>query len=73
MWEDRLEVHRISVLECQEFSMRQGRKVLTEVSGALMCVKIHCIYRPICLVWSAPDFKNAPGQSDVASVRVEKG
>jgi len=39
VWEKFFEVHRVSVLESQEFSMRQGQKVLTEVSGPLIHVK----------------------------------
>jgi len=41
MWEDRFEVYRISMLEGQEFSVRQGQKVLTEVSGALIRANFH--------------------------------
>ena len=60
MWEDCFEVHRISVLESQQFGVRQGQKVLTEGSGPLIRAKGSHIYRPISLIWSAPDFENAP-------------
>ena len=41
MWENCFKVHRISMLKGQEFGVRQGQKVLTEVSGALIHVNVH--------------------------------
>ena len=72
MWEEFFEVYWVGVLESQQSSMRQGQKVLTEVSGSLVYAGVYNIYRPVRLVWSAPDFENAPSQPDIPSVRVEK-
>lgn len=41
MWEDFFEVHRFSMLESQQFSMRQGQEVLTEISGSLIHPRVY--------------------------------
>jgi len=41
MWENCVKVHRISMLEGQEFGVRQRQKILTEVSGALIHANVH--------------------------------